>query len=52
MMVGNSSNDLMAIEEADIGVLTLQQGEFVPERLYNSSDVVIHNIKEILDIEF
>lgn len=52
MMVGNSSNDRMAIEEADIGVLTLQQGDDVPERLYNSSDVVVHNIKEILDIKF
>ena len=26
MMVGNSSNDVLAIEEADVGVLTLQQG--------------------------
>ncbi len=52
MMVGNSSNDLLAIEEADIGVLTLQQGEKVPERLYKKSDVVVHNIKDILDIEF
>lgn len=52
MMVGNSSNDLLAIEEADIGVLTLQQGENVPEKLYNNSDVVVYNIKDILDIDF
>ncbi len=52
MMVGNSSNDLMAIEEADIGVLTLQQGEDVPEKLYNGADVVVYNIKDILDVKF
>lgn len=52
MMVGNSTNDLMAIEEADIGVLTLQQGEVVPEKLYNKSDMIVYNIKDILDIDF
>lgn len=52
MMVGNSSNDLMAIEEADIGVLTLQQGEDVPKILHDSSDVIVDNIKNILDIDF
>jgi Cu+-exporting ATPase len=52
MMVGNSANDLLAIEEADIGVLTLQQEENVPEKLYNISDVVIYNIKDILAIDF
>ena len=52
MMVGNSANDLLAIEEADIGVLTLQQEENVPERLFNAADVVIYNIKDILDIDF
>ena len=52
MMVGNSSNDLLAIEEADIGVLTLQQKEVVPQNVYDAADFVVHNIKEILDIEF
>jgi Cu+-exporting ATPase len=52
MMVGNSSNDLLAIEEADIGVLTLQQEEDVPEKLYNGADVVVSNIKDILEIDF
>ena len=52
MMVGNSSNDLLAIEEADIGVLTLQQEEDVPDKLYNTADVVIYNIKDVLTIDF
>ncbi len=52
MMVGNSANDLLAIEEADIGVLTLQQGENVPKKLYNNADVVVYNIKDILAIDF
>ncbi|MGA2675935.1 MAG: HAD family hydrolase [Methanobacterium sp.] len=52
MMVGNSSNDLLAIEEADVGVLTLQQKEDVPQKVYDVADFVVYNIKEILDIEF
>lgn len=52
MMVGNSSNDRLAIEEADMGVLTLQQGEDVPEKLYEASDVAVYNIKDILDLDF
>lgn len=52
MMVGNSVNDVLALSEADIGVLTEQQKENNPKKLYDASDVVISNINEILDIEF
>lgn len=52
MMVGNSSNDLLAIEEADMGVLTLQQEEKVPKKLYKTADVVVYNIKDILTVDF
>ncbi len=52
MMVGNSANDILALEEADVGVLTLQQGEKVPQKVYEAADFVINNIKEIIDIEF
>lgn len=52
MMVGNSANDILALREADIGVLTLQQGEIVPSKVYEAADVIVHNIKEILEIEF
>ncbi|MCK9152353.1 HAD family hydrolase [Methanobacterium alcaliphilum] len=52
MMVGNGSNDILAFEEADIGVLTLQQEEDVPEKVFSAADVVIYNIREILNINF
>lgn len=52
MMVGNSSNDVLALKEADIGVLTLQQGEMPPVKVHGSADYVINNISEILDIDF
>jgi len=52
MMVGNSANDILALEEADLGVLTLQQGEETPEKVFNAADVVVKNIKEILEIDF
>jgi Cu+-exporting ATPase len=52
MMVGNSVNDIFALEEADIGVLTEQQKEKNPQRVYDAADVIIDNIEKILDIEF
>jgi soluble P-type ATPase len=52
MMVGNSSNDVLALKEADIGVLTLQQGEVPPIKVHGAADFVINNIKEILKIDF
>jgi Cu+-exporting ATPase len=52
MMVGNSANDILALEEADIGVLTLQQDENPPRKVFDAADVVVSNIKEILNIDF
>jgi soluble P-type ATPase len=52
MMVGNSANDILALKEADVGVLTLQQEEKVPLKVYDAADFVINNIKEIINIEF
>ncbi len=52
MMVGNSANDILALEEADLGVLTLQHGEKTPKKVFEAADVVVHNIKEILEIDF
>jgi Cu+-exporting ATPase len=52
MMVGNSSNDVLAIEEADVGVLTLQQGEIPPDKVHGTADYVIDNIKDVLNIDF
>ena len=52
MMVGNSSNDILALEEADIGVLTLQQGDETPDKVFNAADHVINNISEVLNVDF
>lgn len=52
MMVGNSINDALALEEADLGVLTTQQKEDLPMEVFEAADLVIKNIKEIKDIEF
>ncbi len=52
MMVGNSSNDILALEEADVGVLTLQQNDITPEKVYDAADYVIKNIQELLNIDF
>ncbi len=52
MMVGNSSNDILALEEADVGVLTLQQGEETSDKVFKASDQVVNNISDILKIDF
>lgn len=52
MMVGNSSNDVLALKEADVGVLTLQQGEKPPIKVHGSADYTINNISELLNIDF
>jgi soluble P-type ATPase len=52
MMVGNDVNDILALKEADIGVLTLQQDKLARKEVYDAADFVVNNIKEILEINF
>ncbi len=52
MMVGNSANDILALQEANLGVLTTQQDEKPAEKVIKAADVVVDNIKDILDINF
>jgi Cu+-exporting ATPase len=52
MMVGNGPNDVLALKEADISVLTLEQEEHMSNELKSKAKHVINHITEILDIEF
>jgi len=52
MMVGNGPNDVLAFKQSDISVLTLEQGDFISEKLYNEADIVINHITDVLDIDF
>lgn len=52
MMVGNSANDILALKEADVGVLTTQQDANPSVKVLDAVDVVVDNIKDILDIDF
>ncbi|WP_455645401.1 HAD family hydrolase [Methanosphaera sp.] len=49
-MVGNNTNDQLAIKQANIGVLTLEQKEVLPDYLLEIPDYKIRNIGEIIDI--
>jgi Cu+-exporting ATPase len=52
MMVGNGPNDVLAFEESDLAVLTLEQKEIVAQKVYDAADIVINEICEVLKIEF
>jgi len=52
MMVGNGPNDILAFKKADIAVLTLEQNEKVSQKVFDSADIVINQICEVLDIDF
>lgn len=52
MMVGNGPNDILAFEQSDLAILTLEQGEIVSKRVYDAADIVINKISELLDVEF
>ncbi|WP_295615430.1 HAD family hydrolase [uncultured Methanobrevibacter sp.] len=53
MMVGDGPNDVLAFQQADSAVLTIEQhdGEF-PEKLSDYADFVIEEISEVLEIDF
>lgn len=50
IMVGNNTNDYLAIKQADIGILTTEQGELLPDFLLNSADYTVDNISDVLKI--
>lgn len=49
-MVGNHTNDRLAIKKADVGILTIQQKELLPKKLVCAADYVISSIDMVLDV--
>ncbi len=47
MMIGDGINDQLAIEAADLGVLTVQQASPRPQILYDTADLVIDDITDV-----
>lgn len=50
LMIGDGMNDIRALKVADLGVVTVQQGDKRPQRLLEAADIVISNIIEVIDI--
>ncbi len=50
LMVGDGINDLYAMQNADIAILTIQQAGDRPEVLYNEADYVVKNVCEVVTI--
>ena len=52
MMVGDGLNDVLAFNNADVSVLTVEQEEEVSPKLINKTDYVIQKISEVISIDF
>lgn len=50
LMVGDGINDLCAMQNADISILTIQQAADRPEELYREADYVVKNVSEVVTI--
>ncbi len=50
LMVGDGINDLCAMQNADIAILTVQQPGERPEDLFREADYVVENVNEVVAI--
>jgi soluble P-type ATPase len=50
LMVGDGINDLCAMRNADIAILTIQQPGERPEDLFKEADYVVKNVSEVVTI--
>jgi soluble P-type ATPase len=50
LMVGDGINDLSAMRNADIAILTIQQSAERPEELFKEADYVVENVSEVVTI--
>jgi Cu+-exporting ATPase len=50
LMVGDGINDLCAMQNADVAVLTVQQAGDRPEALYKEADHIVKNVSEVIPI--
>ena len=48
LMVGDGINDLYAMRNADIAILTIEQTGDRPEELYKEADYVVKNVSEVV----
>jgi Cu+-exporting ATPase len=50
LMVGDGINDLHAMRNADIAILTIQQPGERPEELFKEADYIVKNVSEVVTI--
>jgi Cu+-exporting ATPase len=50
LMVGDGINDISAMRNADIAILTIQQPGDRPEELYKAADHVVKNVSDVVAI--